>query len=246
MRKFLAWALAAVALVAAGSASATNNCSNANFRQLKFESSDTGGGLWQSQRDDSPLDANTSRVLLHVLLQDYAGQPFGYDYVAIFANCTGIEGRTLPQVRNLSFDFMNETAQPVHVGPGAPRIEIALDSNNDGSYDEIASLSAAHCPEVLGGNPGWSRADFTGRHSIGCEIWLNSNGVTPASASDGANSAWANLASQYPTWKVLVAYLVFDETGTTFVDRVAWHNKMYVMAGSGTAAIKTCPSEPVC
>lgn len=245
MKSLLACALAAAALLGAGPSAATN-CNNASFKQLKFESSDTGGGLWQNQREDSPLDPNTARIMLHVLLQDYAGQPFGYDYVAIFSNCTGIEGKTLPQVKNLSFEFLNDSSQPVHVSLGAPRIEMALDADGDGNYDEIASLAAGHCSEVLGGNPHWSRADFTGRTSPGCKIWFNSNGTTAQSESDGSNSAWANLASQHPTWKVLVAYLVFDETGTSFVDRVAWQNKMYIAPGSGTSAIKNCPSESSC
>jgi hypothetical protein len=245
MKILFALALGGVAMVMASPASATN-CTNASFKQLQFESSDTGGGLWQTQRNDSPLDSNTARLLLHVLLQDYAGTPVPYDYIAVFSNCTGIEGKTLAQVRNLSFDFMNDSSQPVHVSLGAPRIEMALDSNGDGSYDEIASLSAGHCSEVLSSDPRWSRADFTGRVTPGCLIWFNSDGTNPKSASDGVNSAWKNLATLYPTYKVLVAYLVFDESGTTFVDRVAWYNKMYVAPGSGTAAIKNCPSESSC
>jgi hypothetical protein len=37
-----------------------------------------------------------------------------------------------------------------------------------------------------------------------------------------------------------------DEDGTAFVDRLAFYNKMYVQNGTGSAAIKNCPSELSC
>ena len=53
---------------------------------------------------------------------------------------------------------MNPTGEPVQIGGGAPRIEMGLDADGNGSIDEVASLAAEHCGEVLG-DPTWSRAD---------------------------------------------------------------------------------------
>ncbi len=64
--------------------------------------------------------------------------------------------------------------------------------------------------------------------------------------SDGASSAWALFAAAHPGYKVLDAYLVMDEDGTAFVDRLAFHNRMFQSSGSGTAAVKACGSEAVC
>ena len=240
MKSICAWALAAAALIVAAPASATN-CSNANYKKLQFFSYDTAGILWQSPRIDSPLDPNKSRIMVHSLHQDGV-EP--YDYAGAYSNCSGIEGKTLASVRNLSFDFLNLSGEPyVHIGAGAPRYSVEIDTNNDSVADVYAYLAAYYCEEVLSGDPRWSRADFTGRVTTGCSIWTNLSGPH---SSDGVNSAWAALAAAYPTGKVLQAYFVMDEEGTAFVDRLAFYNKMYVQAGSGTAAIKNCPSESSC
>jgi hypothetical protein len=235
MKRLFFWALGGAALVAAGSANATT-CSNATFRKLQFFSDDTGAILWQSPRDDSPLDPNKQRLLVHVLSQD------GDDFAGAFSNCSGIENRTLGQVRNLSFDFMNTTGQPVHVGAGSPRYSVGIDKDGDGSAEFFAFLAAASCGAVLPEDTTWSRADFTGRVLAGCALFAEAETFT----SDGSKSAWTLFAEAHPTWKVTIAFLVVDEAGTTFVDRLAFHNKLYVAAGSGTAAIKNCPSEASC
>lgn len=240
MRKVFVWALAGAALVAAGSAGATN-CSNANYKKLQFFSYDTADILWQSQRVDSPLDANKSRIMVHSLHQDNVAP---YDYAGAYSNCSGIEGLSLASVRNLSFDFLNLVGEPyVHIGAGAPRYSVEIDTDNDSSTDVVAYLAAYYCEEILSGDPRWSRADFTGRVTTGCSIYTSAGGPH---TSDGVNSAWAALAAAYPTGKVLQAYFVMDEEGTAFVDRLAFHSKMYIQAGSGTGAIKNCPSESSC
>jgi hypothetical protein len=178
--------------------------------------------------------------MVHVLSQD------GDDFAGAFNDCTGIEGKTLGQVRNLSFDFLNESSQPVHIGAGSPAIRVLLDTNGDASFDDAATLAAFYCGTVLPEDSRWSRADFTGRTSPGCLIWLNSDGSNPASMSDGINSAWKNLAAAHPTWKVVSAFFILDEVGTAFIDRLALHNRMFIQAGSGTSAVKNCPSESSC
>jgi len=231
-----AWAIGSIALFAAAPALATTTCPKA----LQFFSDDTGGILWQKPRIDSPLDPNNSRLMVHVLFQT------GDDFAGAFNDCTGIEGKTLGQVRNLSFDFMNESGNPVHIGAGSPAIRVVLDTNGDNSFDDVATLAAFYCGVVLPEDTRWSRADFTGRTAAGCLIWLNSDGTNPAAMSDGINSAWKNFATAHPTWKVLGAFFILDEVGTAFIDRLAMHNRMFIQAGSGTSAVKNCPSESSC
>ena len=236
MNRAIVWALAGASLVAASTAGATTNCSLASVKRLQFFSDDTGGILWQRPRQDSPLDPNTARLMIHVLSQD------GDDFAGAFSNCSGIEGQTLPQVRNLSFDFMNETGQPVHIGAGSPRYSVGIDKDGDGTADFFAFLAAFHCGAALPEDTTWSRADFTGRVLAGCSIFAEAEQFT----SDGAKSAWTLFAEAHPTWKVTTAFLVVDEAGTTFVDRLAFHNKNYRTSGTGSAAIQNCPSEASC
>ncbi len=240
MKVLCAWALAGAALVATGSADATN-CSNASYKKLQFFSSDTGGIFWQTPRLDSPLDPNSQRLLVHLLRQD------GDDWAGAYSNCTGIEGKPVGAVRNLSFDFLNATGEPsVHIGAGAPRFSVDIDSDGDGDYDYSAFLAAFYC-EGTTTNPSWSRADFTGQTALNaCSVWAGGVQYT----SDGTRSAWQVYADANPAAKVMSwtgpAYLIMDEEGTAFVDRLAFYNKMYIQNGSGSAAIKNCPSEASC
>jgi hypothetical protein len=242
MKALFAYACAGTLLLVAGTASATDNNNCTERRALKFFSQDTAGILWQSGRQDSPLDANGSRVMVTVLHQDGV---FPYDYAGAFGECTGIIGKTINQVRNLSFDFMNASrpvSHPVHIGAGAPRYSVDLDTDGDNIYDGSAYLAASYCEAVHPEDPAWSRADFTGRVIAGCSLQFGADTYT----SDGASSAWALFAAAHPTYKVLDAYLVMDEDGTAFVDRLAFHNRMFQSSGSGTAAVKACASEAVC
>jgi hypothetical protein len=237
MSKRLAWAMAGIVLFVTAPAMATGACPKA----LQFFSDDTGGILWQKPRNDSPLDPNSSRLMVHVLFQT------GDDFAGAFNECTGIEGRKLSQVRNLSFDYQNSTGNPTHTGAGSPAIRVGLDLDGNGSLDDFATLSAFHCNAVLTEDSRWSRADFTGRTAPGCLIFLNSDGTNPASMSDGTDSAWKNLADAHPNGKVVgVAFFILDEVGTAFIDRLAFHNRMFIQAGSGSAAVKNCPSESSC
>jgi len=235
MKKLLcALALGGLAIVMAGPASATTTCN----KKLVLFSSDTGVIAWQSPRFDSPRDANNSRLAVHVLRQD------GDDYDLAYSKCSGAENKLVGQIRNLSFEFLNTSGEPsIHIGNGAPRYSVDLDIDGDGDYDYSAFLSGFYCNEPMVEDTRWSRADFTGRTAPGCEIQVNS--VTYA--SDGTRSAWKVFADANPSAKVFgigPAYLVMDEEGTAFVDRLAFHNIMYV--ASGTGSIKSCPSESSC
>lgn len=237
MKMFSAFALAGVSLLLAGPASATTGCPKP---ALQFESDDTGVITWQSQfgRLDSPLDPNKARLALHVLNQD------GNDYAAAYGLCTGIENKLVGAVRNLSFDFMNSSGNPdVHIGGGAPRYSVILDTDGDNVGDTAAFLAAVHCNVALAEDTRWSRSDFTGRTLAGCTIFVGVDVYT----SDGVKSAWRLMAEAHPNYKVTqVAFLIVDEPGTSFVDRLAFHNKMFIQSGTGSAAIKNCPSEASC
>lgn len=237
MKTLIALALASAVLVAFP-ASATNKCSKK--QPLEFFSYDTAGILWQNNRQDSPLDSGTQRIMVSVLFQDGV-EP--YDYAGAIAACTGIEKKTLGAVKNLSFDFLNTSSQPVHVSGGSPRISVEIDSDGDGGTDEIAYLAGVYCDNPLPEDPDWSRADFTGRVAAGCSFYATSDALP--FASDGAKSAWTLFAEAHPTWKVVQAYLLVDEDGTAFVDRLAFQNRMFTGPGSG-AAVKTCGSEGAC
>lgn len=208
---------------------------------LQFFGDDTGVITWQAPRLDSPLDPNTQRIAVHVLNQD------GDDYAGAYNACTGIEGKLVGEVRNLSFDFLNTSGNPdVHIGAGAPRYSVDIDADGDSVYDFSAFLAASYCENVLVEDTRWSRADFTGRTAVGCKIQVN--GVEYA--SDGTKSAWRVYADANPTHRVMAtpgsAYLIMDEPGTAFVDRLAFQNKMFIRSGTGTTAIKTCAAESSC
>ncbi len=232
MKTFVSFASVALAMAMTVPAGATN-CSNLAYKKLQFQSDDTGGILWQTPRVDSPRDANKSRIMVTVLFQT------GDDYALAFGRCTGIEGKLLGQVKNLSFDFMNETGNPVHTGAGAPRYSVDLDTDGDNVADTYAYLSAFYCQDVMPEDTTWSRADFTGRVSVGCGFYTSEGGPY---ASDGTNSAWATFATAHPTWKVLQAYLVMDEEGTAFVDRLAFQNQMF----TAPSTVVNCPAEGSC
>src|SRR5262245_58269614 len=186
MKSLYAWALAGAALIVAAPAGATN-CTNASVKKLVLFSSDTGVIAWQSDRFDSPRDPNSVRLALHVL---HNPPVVGDDFAFAYSKCSGLEHKLVGQVKNLSFEFLNQTGEPfVHIGNGAPRYSVDIDADGDGGYDFSAFLSGFFCNEPMAENLGWSRADFTGRTSPGCT--LQANGVDYT--SDGTKSAWQKL-----------------------------------------------------
>lgn len=237
MKSILGFTCAAVWLLAAGTADATTSCN----KKIVLFSSDTAIIAWQSPRVDSPLDPNSARLGVHVLNQD------GDDYALAYSKCSGAEHKKVGDIRNLSFEFLNTAGNPdVHVGNGAPRYSVDIDVDGNGSYDFSMFLSGFFCNQPLVENLGWSRADFTGRVSPGCE--LQANGVSYV--SNGTKSAWKLFAEANPNavlyGDLAPAYLVMDEAGTAYVDRLAFHNIMYQASGTGSAAAKACPSEASC
>jgi hypothetical protein len=228
-------------MMVSGMASATTTTTP----KLTLFGDDTGVITWQGPGDygarvDSPRDANNSRLALHVLQSaSTVDPPYYYDYVGALPNSSGLEGKLVGQVKNLSFDFQNGTSgYPVHVGAGAPRYSIEIDDDNDPNTQPVVAFMAAfYCEAQLPEDTTWSRADFTGRTLAGCTIFVGSETFI----SNGTKSAWRLLAEAHPTWKVEQGYLLFDEEGTAFVDRLAFQNRMYNSGGS-----VLCSSEAAC
>ena len=96
--------LAFVGLALAAGEAAAATCP----QTLQFFGDDTGVVTWQSGRVDSPKDTDSSRVAVHVLRQ--AGDD---DYAGAYTECSGIENKLVGAVRNLSFEFLNDTTEPI-------------------------------------------------------------------------------------------------------------------------------------
>jgi hypothetical protein len=189
------------------------------------------------QGTDSPSDGNNSALSIRT---DAGECAFAYNVKY------GLKGGDpVSKAKNLSFEFL---APPDgYATLGAPRMNVDLDLNGDGIYDDTAALAGEHCFNPIGG--GWMRADFTGRTAVGCDIFLVSNGTTPVASSDGTHSAWKNLALMHPTWKLYQEpYIIVDEVtngtpaGRVLIDRIAIQNKMQQAKGN----VKACKNEAAC
>jgi hypothetical protein len=228
-------------------------------QKLKFFEGDKGSASWQGPAkddqgfffDDSPLDTNHARIKLNVPSQS-VNPP--YSYSGAYALGTQLGGQKLANVRNLSFDFMDPSQNDISLG--APRLSVPIDEDGDGVFEydpfdptseQFAFLAAGHClGQTL--NATWDRADFTGRTSTGCEMQYKSGNY----ASTGTESAWDVFvdaaATLYPGARIArqsdqVAFLIQDEVGTSFVDRVAFQNHLF---GGGPNSITNCPTENSC
>jgi hypothetical protein len=217
----------------------------ANKARLKFSKVTVGAGTasvgWETNAADSPADGpNGQRIKLTVA---YNGvYPTDYAYDLAFANKTGIStaGVSVANIRNLSFDFMNDSPGTGYEGAGSPRISVGVDLTGGSAIDVYLYLSAVYC-DVPFSSPDddWSRADFTGETALNaCTIWDNVGSYS----SNGTQSAWAVYAAAHPAGIVRTAYVVMDETGTAYLDRLAFQNHMF----STKKTIANCPLESSC
>ena len=174
---------------------------------------------------------HTGRARLKLAVAEQTGN----DYVVARAEHTGIVGKGVARVRNLSFDVLTST----YVGAGSPRISVEVDTTGDGDADVYAYLAAFHCSEAIPGS-NWARADFTGRISAGCDLYA-SDQAGPY-ASTGTQSAWAVFAAAHPGATVIDAYVVADEVGQSYIDNLAFQR--HVFTGKGRMA--ECTTEASC
>jgi len=239
-RIFLLVAIVGLVLSMATSASAHTG----RGARLRLFDDGTGAEIGWVNGEDSPLDDNTSALSIRTDANEYAyafnptwlGKPFDGNTIA---------GTT---IRNLSFDFEN-AAGGGYEGAGAPRLSIAIDENGDGTFDccgtgsteQFAFLAGFHCDQPLVENPKWSRADFTGRVTLGCALQYKG----PDYASTGTQSAWQTFIDAFPNARVDYGFLIVDEQtspGRALVDRIAMLNHMQ----TARRIVVHCPSEGSC
>jgi hypothetical protein len=244
--KRIAVAFTAVAMVFAlsGVAQAAPHFTKAD--RLLFFFGDKGSTKWQSGKDDqgifvddSPLDSNHSRLKLSVPEQT------GNDYTGVYAKNTGLGGQLVGNVRNLSFDYLDPSGGG-YAGAGAPRFSVPIDENGNGTPEGYAFMAGSECTQPIPSSD-WDRADFTGRTSAGCDMYY----LGLPYSSNGTMSAWAVFAAAHPTFKIGtvsngVAFVIQDELGASFIDRVAFQNRMYQKGGWSNQSIILCPSESSC
>lgn len=230
--------------------------------RLQFGNAGTGMDIFWSQsyddygsiiQGDSPLDAASQQWFV------IASQTEPYDTGIAFNGTTGIEGKSVSQVRNLSFDWAGD---PLNVR--GPRIEVNFSRN--GGYGGYAFLSQAYCSRSIGTNgDDWYRSDFTGQRAVNgqdCGLWMHSfTGVWDFYTATSTRTAWQTLAAAKPGLVVKSAYWVFDTDESTGspegppgsvqstgniasiqMDRLAIQNHMW----SGPTTVRHCPTEASC
>jgi hypothetical protein len=214
-------------------------------KRLRYDTCTSSDSIGWARGTDSPLDGN-HQALLAVVSSGGCAEAFSLG--------SGIEGKNVADVKNLSFDFL--TADAVGHG-GLPRISVVMRDTNGTGALHFAYLGAGSEPTYCGaqiGTSDWSRADFTGRTTAGCTLY-DENG-TPYT-STGVLSAWGVFAAAHSDYQVVLAtdsvfgggpgagaFLVMDEAGTYHADRLAIQNHMWIR--NLPQYIKNCPSESSC
>jgi hypothetical protein len=190
--------------------------------------------------DDSPLDANTSALVVHTPANDTSGN---YDVAELWTRASLHLDKPAAQIKNLSFDAYKPALQG-----GSPRIDVFFEnplSDPAANGSTYVAIDATNCQQTLSST--WVRADATGQTALGCTIF-GSNGATYS--SDGTHSAWANLVAANPDAVVSFIFMVFDQptgnTGINYrVDRISLGtNRMFTY--SNTNAVSCNFSEGAC
>jgi hypothetical protein len=208
---------------------------------------------------DSPLDeaAGDWYIVAHI------DEPF--ESGRAYSDTTGVEGKPVAQVRNLSFDWDFGT-YGLEPSLAAPYILVRF---TNGAY---AVLSGMRCMRPITGNStteSWVRSDFTGRREIDgrtCRIWARSwRGTWNAFDATARKTAWKVLAAAKPNLMVDLAIFEFqgEDVFGTFandpnawppgespsgwtqfnrIDRLAIHQHMW----SGPTTVRHCPYESSC
>ncbi len=244
-RRFVTGSVAALAMLALTGSTAG---AVSSFHKLRFQSPNAATISWQTGAD-SPNDPNHKRIRAFVPADETQGCSVAnqvYCYALAFSRASLNLDRAAGNVSNLSFEFAEETGGGT-VGAGAPRISVEFQNG------DIAYLSARYCnaPLASSGNT-WGRADFTGAtsdclfYTFGADSATNDLSGTPHDGvyeADGTMSAWAVYASMNPSAVVTQTYLVTDEPGTYFIDRLSMGSgKMY----NGPRSVVSCSTESSC
>jgi hypothetical protein len=225
----------------------TTAASAAPGKVLHFDTCTNTDSIGWARGTDSPLDGN-HQSLLSVVSNGGCAEAYSFR--------TGIEGKAIEDVKNLSFDYLASDATG---HGGAPRISVLL-RDTDGTGDlHIAYLTGTpdKCGVPITADPTWYRADFTGQTAPGCSLFTSdTDPVTMQQevyTSDGTNSAWQNFAAAHPDYQVIMAddtvapvgaFMVEDEQGTYHIDRLAIQDLMFIR--NKPQYIKSCPTEASC
>ena len=228
MRKILvSLGALALTLALAGPAGAHTDAS----ARLKLFTEKSGAEIGWNQGPDSPLDANSGALNIRTDAGEYA-----YAYNPTWLGAPGGGSYAVQNVRNLSFDFLNDTGGG-YVGAGAPRLSILFKNGS------VAYLSAFYCDLPISGSTDWSRANFTGATTGVGDCGFYYNNVLYSNTA--TQSAWKVFVAANPTLRVDYAFLIVDEMtapGRARVDRIALQNHMQI---SG-AKVVHCPTEGSC
>lgn len=140
-------------------------------------------------------------------------------------------------VRNMSFDWRTATGTPPgSASGGSPRIVVYFDTG------DLVAMDAVSCWKPIGAF-GWARSDFTGFKSTdaSCTIYLNN---TVPYANTPTQSAWQVLAAANPTFVTDFSFIVMDQPGTYYLDRIAFGTQR--LYGSGDLPTQSCSTEAGC
>jgi hypothetical protein len=182
---------------------------------------------------DSPLDSNIKawRVIV---------TPDCYTAASTWQALEHLDTPIL-NVKNLSFDWRNESGTPpgTAVG-GSPRIVVFL------STGDSVHMDAVSCRKNLTGFT-WSRSDFTGFKTADASCTINLNASIPFT-NTATQSAWQVFATAYealhPGTSLTYAFIDLDQPGTYYLDRMAFGTQR--LYGSGNTPTKQCTTESSC
>jgi hypothetical protein len=123
------------------------------------------------------------------------------DYSGVYYASSGLSGDLISTIAQLSFDYTGSAATA-----GSPRISLPIDTNNNGTTDFYAFISASHCG--IGGH-----VDI---HNAGCLVFYTGGPVS--------GQSWADFtANGGGTWRVAtdsVPFVIADDAGIWTVSNV--------------------------
>jgi hypothetical protein len=187
---------------------------------------------------DSPLDSNIRGWKVVVPAVDPA---LGNCAVSGWTDASLVMSIPVANVKNLSFDWRGPTGNPPgSASGGSPRITLYVGDASD-PYLHTVFMDAVSCWKPIGAF-GWRRSDFTGMLSTDAPCTFNVDGVFYSNTP--TQSAWAVMAAANSTLSATYSFIVMDQPGTYYVDRmVLGTQRIY---GSSDNPDKTCTTEASC
>jgi hypothetical protein len=199
--------------------------------------SDAWLGLNNSGKD-SPLDSNIRgwKVVVPAVNPE-----IGNCAVSGWTDASLVLNKPIATVKNVSFDWRGPTGNPPGTGVGgSPRISLYFGTLAD-PFQHVLFMDGVSCWKPIGAF-GWRRSDFTGMLSTEALCTMNLDGVFYTNTP--TQSAWAVMAAAEPTLVAQYSFIVMDQPGTYYLDRmVLGTQRLY---GSKDSPDKTCTTEASC